>query len=249
MPAGRRSPGNSCAATRTIETLLLKPSHPGIAGCRRSDRSSTFKSRQSIGRQAAGACCIFADPDQADVGQVFWDPAVNAYALSASVAKADPDDATAVNLPALPATATILYRPAAASVLILAQSDRVIQLELQGTAELDGPLHLRWDITGLAGLPPRLMALHRLAALYAHGRMPKALFPPVARLERMITALRAADGRQEAAKLSQIADALFGPQYVAADWRNGSDYLRSRMRRLLHLSRQLIRGGYRRFLR
>lgn len=180
---------------------------------------------------------------------MFWDPAVSAYALRASVAKADPSDATAVNLPALPATATILYRPDAAPMMILAQGDRVIQLELQGTAGLDGPLHLRWDLTDLVGLPPRLMALHRLAALYAHSRMPKALFPPVARLERMITALRAADGRQDAASLSQIADALFGLEYVAADWRNASDYLRSRMRRLLHLSRQLIQGGYRRFLR
>lgn len=204
---------------------------------------------RSIGRQAAGACCIFADPDRSGVDQVFWTPAFNACALSANAVKANPGDTAAVNLSALPATLTVLHRPDAAPQLLLAQGDRVVQLELQGAADFAGPLRLRWDLPGLAGLPPRLTALHRLAALYARGRMPKALFPPVARLERMIAALRTADGRQETASLSQIAEALFGTHHVAADWHSGSDYLRSRMRRLLHMSQQLIRGGYRRFLR
>lgn len=202
----------------------------------------------SIGRQADGACYIFADPDVAPADHVFWDRTASDYALSAKVANADHRDHQATNLFALPTAITILHRPNYAPQVILSHDLKSVQIELCGSAKIHEPLQLYWRVSGLTGLRPQLVALHRLAALHAYGRMPKALFPPVTRVERLIAALRAGEGHDEGASLTQLAEALFGIHHVRNEWRD-HDFVRSRVRRLLRLSGNLIQNGYRRLLR
>ncbi len=57
--------------------------------------------------------------------------------------------------------------------------------------------------------------------------------------------LQALDGTLASASLRTVADVLYGPDAVAADWHADGD-LRARVRRLVQRGKKLMRGGYRR---
>ena len=57
--------------------------------------------------------------------------------------------------------------------------------------------------------------------------------------------LQALDGTLAGASLRTVADVLYGPDAVAADW-HADGPLRARVRRLVHRGRKLMCGGYRR---
>lgn len=57
--------------------------------------------------------------------------------------------------------------------------------------------------------------------------------------------LQALDGTLAGASLRTVADVLYGPDAVAADWHADGD-LRARVRRLVQRGKKLMRGGYRR---
>ena len=67
--------------------------------------------------------------------------------------------------------------------------------------------------------------------------------PPSALLE--LHTLQALDGTLASASLRTVADVLYGPDAVAADWHADGD-LRARVRRLVQRGKKLMRGGYRR---
>ena len=60
--------------------------------------------------------------------------------------------------------------------------------------------------------------------------------------------LQALDGTLAGARLREVAEALYGPATVAADW-HADSALRARVRRLAQRGTVLMRGGYRRLLR
>ena len=59
--------------------------------------------------------------------------------------------------------------------------------------------------------------------------------------------LQALDGTLAGARLREVAEALYGPATVAADW-HADSALRARVRRLAQRGTVLMRGGYRRLL-
>jgi hypothetical protein len=186
----------------------------------------------------------FADPEHASFRQVFWDRAVNPLVLQAYADPGRKKDPDACDLERLRPHMEILRPLIGPCHILLSDQHSCVQIELRGEVILEGWVRLRWQLLGVTALRPQLMALHRFAAFYRYGRFPKRHIPPVTRLQRLIQALRTYDAATEAVPLVQIANALFGPERVQSDWHGQSDYLRSRIKRLLHQSRRLVDDGY-----
>lgn len=108
---------------------------------------------------------------------------------------------------------------------------------------------LRFRLSGMHALRPKLATLQRLEALVRLGRFPTSLFAPEARAGRWIMLLRVADAVREGVRQREIAAGLFGEEIAARDWRGGSDFLRLRVQRLVRDSARMIAGGYRDLLR
>ena len=61
--------------------------------------------------------------------------------------------------------------------------------------------------------------------------------------------LRVHDAVRDGASQREIGAALFGDERVGHDWSDGSDSLRSRVRRLVREARDMAQGGYRQLMR
>lgn len=87
----------------------------------------------------------------------------------------------------------------------------------------------------------------RLWRLLSDGRR-RSREPCTRRIDRLVAALRALDGRQAGASYQAIAEALFDAERVSADpWKTSS--LRDSVIRMARSGFAMMRGGYRRLLR
>ena len=145
----------------------------------------------------------------------------------------------------------VLRNSAGAEHVLIGDGACHVRLDITGATILEGPVRLRYDIPGLAGMEAKLLTLRRLVGLVRLGRFPRGLFPlpPARRARRWMMALRALDARRAGATHREIAAALFGEARVAADWDGSSAYLRCRVQRLIRLGQALAQGGYRDLLR
>ena len=60
--------------------------------------------------------------------------------------------------------------------------------------------------------------------------------------------LRVHDAISQGASQREIGAALFGDEQAVRDWNDGSDSLRSRVRRLVREAGAMARGGYRQLM-
>lgn len=129
----------------------------------------------------------------------------------------------------------------------LAISDgwRRIRLDVVAGTVRQGPVLFSYRLTGQSGLGPKILALRRLSVLCRTGAFSRSLFPIDRRMARWIVALRVWDALQDGASQRDIAIALFGAARVDTEWRGPSDFLKSRVRRLIHTAGALAHGGYR----
>jgi len=107
----------------------------------------------------------------------------------------------------------------------------------------EGPVRLASILHGLNSLDAPILTLRRLLALPRDGRFSPALFPPPASGRRSMMPLRTLDALAADTGQRAVAIALFGQGAVAAEWNGRSDFLRSRVRRLIKQARHLADGG------
>lgn len=210
---------------------------------------SCFVSTRRPGVRRNGACGFQSGVDQdALSARVLWraehDPGV--VTIDALPARAGDPDSLDVRTAGIDITFVAARR--APSQLLLSQGPRHIRLAVREGSLLDGPVRLRYALEGLATLEPRLLTLRRLAALWRLGRMPAQLFPPDPRASRWIEMLRTLDALRLGASQQEIARALVGAAIIERDWRSGSDYLRSRVQRLVRSSQAMADRDYLRLL-
>jgi hypothetical protein len=124
---------------------------------------------------------------------------------------------------------------------------RHLQLAVTAGTVLDGPVCLRYSLSGFQGIDTKLLTLRRFCHLCRFRRFPKSLYPPERRAPRWTMMARAWDGVRSGASQREIAASLFGERSVREDWSGGS-YLRTRVQRLIRGAEKLI-GGYRQLLR
>jgi hypothetical protein len=131
---------------------------------------------------------------------------------------------------------------------VLSDGYRRIRLDLVSGSLRGGPVVLHYRLTGTHSVSAKIMPLRRLVALCRHRRFIDSLFPPDPRMARWIEILRVHDALVAGASQREIAEVLYAWQAGAERWREGSDGLRSRLRRLVKEARTLARGGYRQLL-
>jgi hypothetical protein len=125
---------------------------------------------------------------------------------------------------------------------------RRIRLDVIEGSLLAGSVMLHYHLRGLNHLDGPLLSLRRLIALVRTGRFALAPFPADHTAPRIVTALRVHDALVAGASQRDIAIGLFGVDIVNRDWLTSSDFLRSRVRRLVALARRLEAGGWRELL-
>jgi hypothetical protein len=123
-----------------------------------------------------------------------------------------------------------------------------LRLDVRGGTVTELPVRLRFTFDGLRSIEASLLTLRRLVAFDRRGTMPLGLFSIDRRSERWIAALRADDARGAGASQRDIAQLLFGAERVRDDWPVPSDYLRSKIRRLLRVGERMRGGGWRNLL-
>lgn len=162
-----------------------------------------------------------------------------------------PDDQDAFDLARLACPILVLRDASGVEHLLIGDGSCHVRLDVTSGTVLEGPVHLRFEFAGLAGMETKLLTLRRLVALVRLKRFPRGLFPlpPARRTRRWMMALRALDARRAGASHREIAAALFGETAVEADWDGPSAYLRCRVQRLIRLGETLVQGGYRDLLR
>jgi hypothetical protein len=124
-----------------------------------------------------------------------------------------------------------------------------LRFDIVAGSILDGPVSFNLIIDDLAANAAQLQTVQCLIA--AHNA-PGAPIRPArfsSRNSRIVSALRVYDALVSGASYREIAIAFFGEARVAAEWNSASDSMRSRVRRLVGLTRSLAAGGWRELLR
>jgi hypothetical protein len=104
-------------------------------------------------------------------------------------------------------------------------------------------VYLTFQIDDLGAVPAQILTMERLFTLCRLQKFRKKDFRLDKRRFRWLLALRALDMEQAGMSQRQIADVLID-QAVGLKWRDKGSRLRSRVRRIIALGRDLRNGGY-----
>jgi hypothetical protein len=132
---------------------------------------------------------------------------------------------------------------------VISDGYRRIRLDVVGGSLRKGPVVLRYHLEGISALRPRVLPLRRLLAICTHRRFIASLFPPDPKMARLTDMLRVHDGLAEGASLAELCEALYGEARGQGCPAQGSDSLRSRVRRLAREARAMAAGGYRQLMK
>lgn len=128
--------------------------------------------------------------------------------------------------------------------LLLSDGYRTIRLDvLRGTLG-NGPVLLRYDLSGLSGAEAPLMVLRQFLHLVRTGRFSGPLHRPERKAARWILLLRTADALAAGARQRDIAAELLDATAMRTRWRTEDPSLRSRVQRLAREAARMA-GGYR----
>jgi hypothetical protein len=132
--------------------------------------------------------------------------------------------------------------------ILFAEGGRCLQIAVTGSTPLPNALLL----TPILPMPrfssERLFALRRFTDLAKHGSLRHSLYPAERSAKRYAHVVTALDGWLEGRPHRDIAMSLFGSAWVDRAWNDSGNHLRDRVRRAIRYGRELMDGGYRRFL-
>jgi hypothetical protein len=127
--------------------------------------------------------------------------------------------------------------------------DDVQSLQLSVQGDILRPCHLVPDIVaGKRQTKQALKALHCFNELRVTGKLNAQYCIPGPRAPRLRVVLQALDGALSGATYQEIAVVLFGAEHVAADWNDPGRHMLDRVRRAVRRGRELMNGGYLKFL-
>jgi len=196
-----------------------------------------------------GGCTFAAPPGRPAAGDtIFWRADINPAVLPVEAQPVSARSRDAFDIRACRHSVVVLRAGGATEHVRLGDGLHHIQIEVRRGSVLEGPVRLHYDLSGSAGIEPKLIALQRLLTLQRLGRFPRTLYPADRGAQRWMMALRALDAARAGASHREIATALWGEDPVNQDWRGGSDYLRARVRRMIGIGEAFAKGGYRRLL-
>ncbi len=162
------------------------------------------------------------------VADIFWDPAVCSHVLP------------------LIAAATA---PGAPRHVLIREGARRLQLVIQYTPWLAQDELLTQALIPRDALRRRQRLLASLNAYIFTGHLLEHPFENVPGAMRLTNVAQALDGALSNAAHREIAAAVYGERRVLTTWNDPGDHLRDAVRRSINRGRNLINGGYWRFLR
>jgi hypothetical protein len=174
----------------------------------------------------------------AGLARIFWPSSIDLAVIPASalpVAKSHPD---AFDVYDLAVPASILTCPGAPEELALGVPGRSIRLSIRTGTVLSGPVRLTYELSGFSRLDTRLAALQRLVT-FRQGKMKSIAEPKNPTARRRLLLLRTLDALALNPSLRAVAVAMYGQERVQQDWNSHSDFLKSRVRRLVAHARHL----------
>lgn len=157
---------------------------------------------------------------------------------------ANSSDQQVFNPFALRIPATILRSTGMPEELRLVSAGHAIRLSILSGTLLDGPVRLVFHLNGDRHLAIRLRALRVFERLVSRGRIPSPPAPDTPAQRKRAILLKTLDGLAQGWSQRQIAIALFGEKAVAADWGGRSDFLKSRVRRMIAWAETLSGDAY-----
>jgi hypothetical protein len=209
------------------------------------------RSRSSPGTIAPkpGGCAFAEDPKRsASVARLIWDAAIDPRVIVADAHATDRRDPQRFDVFGL-SRPVLVIQLADREELLIGDAARSVRISIARGSVLHGPVRLAYSLAGTDALDLRLLALRRLSALLLRGRLPNHLFQPQPRADRWARLIATLEASATAPSHRAVAQRLYGADIVAADWDGRSDFLRSRVRRMIAGARRLADGGYKALLR
>jgi hypothetical protein len=196
-----------------------------------------------------GGFTFAESPDlAAPEARIIWRAERDPETISVIADPSDDGDPDGFHPAALEPWLTIVRGTTAEHVVLTDGWHRIRLDVLSGSLAAGRPVHLTYQIDGTISARAKLLPLHRLLHLHRHRVFAPKLYPPVRSIGRALTVLRVHDALQAGASHREIARTLFGKDLVTAEWESGSDFLRSRTRRLVRNARRMMRGGFKTLL-
>ncbi len=181
-----------------------------------------------------GGCCFDEDPYRPALdADIFWDARHDPTVIVATANAAERSDPQAFDLLAQHVPATVLRCGEHPEELCLAMAGHAIRLSIASGTLLEGPVSLCHHLSGDRFLSTRIRALRGFDNFVRHGLISELPTPFAPSQQRMAMVLATMDGLARGLSQRQIAIALFGERSVTADWNKPSDFLKSRVRRLI----------------
>ncbi|WP_157219179.1 DNA -binding domain-containing protein [Flavisphingomonas formosensis] len=194
--------------------------------------------------------CDFAERPDIDAldARLFWSDAVEPGQLSVDAAPASIGDSDAIDFGAFDRPSRLLVDAAGKEHWVLAERGTALSLHICSGTVLRGPVRLNFLLSGFRHLDAQLSTLRGLLTLARTGHLPSRASgsQQVVKYLHMIQTL---DWLEENISTRDIAVRFFGRLRVAQDWRQGSDYLRLRIQRLIRSARSMQRYDYRKLLK
>jgi hypothetical protein len=208
--------------------------------------AAALRSRSSQRRAIRPGACVFEEDAMrpASEARILWDRSYDPTVLVAAAVSTDPHDEQAFDLCRQAVPTTLVVVPGGAEEVLLGRGAWSIRLSIVRGTLRDGPVRLEYALRGLVGLDAPILTLRRLLALQRDGGFSSVLFPALSRGRRWAMLVRTLDALAIDPGQKAVATALYGAATVAAEWNGRSDFLRSRVRRLIKQARSLAAGGY-----
>jgi Uncharacterized conserved protein (DUF2285) len=129
--------------------------------------------------------------------------------------------------------------------IVISDGQKRIRIDVLSGTLCEGPALIYPRLCGFADIDAKLLTLRRLSFLHRTGRFGLSLYPPHPKQRRWVTALRVHDGLCQGATTRDLAVGLYGQERVRNEWFSGSDSLRSQVRRLVVLAKDMSAGRWR----
>ena len=192
----------------------------------------------------------FEDPElDARHADVFWQPHVGKHVLPLIAdAKPQSEDGQCFSMDKLRCR-VIVHDAAEYRHVLFTEHGRALQIVVAGHADLQKVTFLTPVLAPPQLRFARLLVIRRFSDLLLHGYLRPSLYPPENRAQRLMQILLALDASFAGVHHRDIAIALFGEGRVDRDWHHPHNYLRDHIRRAIAYGRDLMNGGYVKFLR
>ncbi len=197
-----------------------------------------------------GGFTFAEQPDRAaPAARIIWHADLDPGTIGVAALPADPSDPDSIRIARIAPWLDIAIDEAGREHAVLSDGWHHIRLDIEeGRLAGQEAVFLQYRVEGLASAEARLLPLRRFLDLCRHRRFARYLFPRDPWIDRGIAMLRVHDAIREGASQREIGAILFGDERAVQDWNDGSDSLRSRVRRLVREARTMAQGGYRKLM-